>query len=132
LLEYQADNLKEVPLSRYEDTEALLAVTDILVSDWSSIVFDYLLLKRPTLFLHRDDPFQKGFSCGPEYRFGPVINNIDELIAAIEGACDTADYLLHWKPIMDATAMELYGSYADGHSTERVVKQLDELLQEEN
>lgn len=39
------------PHSHLPDTEDILQVSDCLVSDWSSIVFDYMLLDRPTVFL---------------------------------------------------------------------------------
>lgn len=65
--------------SFYPDTESLLAISDILLCDWSSIAFDYLVLDRPTIFLDVPPPFLKGFTLGPEYRFGKVVNNMGDL-----------------------------------------------------
>src|SRR5690606_23748002 len=40
-----------LPATRYPDTEAILKACDILVCDWSTIAFDWLLLDRPVFFL---------------------------------------------------------------------------------
>ena len=61
----------------------MLQISDVLICDWSSIAFDYLILNRPTLFLDVEPPFRKGFSLGPEYRFGPVIASLDALLAEL-------------------------------------------------
>ena len=68
-----------LPLNKYPDTEEILLACNTLVCDWSSIAFDFLLLNRPTIFLDVPAPFKKGYSLGPDYRFGEVVTNIDQL-----------------------------------------------------
>lgn len=68
------------PHADYPDTEALLLVSDVLVCDWSSIAFDYLLLERPTIFLDVEAPFAKGFSLGAEYRFAAIVADMPQLL----------------------------------------------------
>ncbi|AQA20407.1 hypothetical protein BST95_19375 (plasmid) [Halioglobus japonicus] len=58
-------NVEFRPQKAYPDTEALLADTDILLCDWSSIAFDFLCLQRPMLFIDVPPPFKNGFSLGP-------------------------------------------------------------------
>ncbi|MDX1734974.1 MAG: CDP-glycerol glycerophosphotransferase family protein, partial [Halioglobus sp.] len=60
----------------YPDSEAVLLAADMLICDWSSIAFDFLALERPTLFLDVPAPFSNGFSLGPEYRFGRIVDSL--------------------------------------------------------
>src|SRR5690606_20171811 len=77
-------NVRAMPGSAYPQTEELLYLSDVLVSDWSSIVFDYLPLHRPTIFLDVKFPYRDGFTIGKKYRFGEIVSSLDELAAAIE------------------------------------------------
>jgi CDP-glycerol glycerophosphotransferase (TagB/SpsB family) len=122
-------NLISCPLAKYENTEALLSVSDILISDWSSIVFDYLLLMRPTLFIDRENPFDNGFTFGPEYRFGPVTSSLDELVDAIDSSLDIKKYMTEWNKKMKEVKTKLYGEYADGKSTKRSVNEILRFIQ---
>lgn len=126
------NNLISCPLAKYENTEALLSISDILISDWSSIVFDYLLLMRPTLFIDRENPFDSGFTFGPEYRFGPVTNSLDELLDAIDSTHDLKLYMTEWNKKMAETKTKLYGEYADGESTKRSVNEILRIIQGTN
>ncbi|NFA43046.1 hypothetical protein EXM65_10765 [Clostridium botulinum] len=47
-------NNKIIDMSQYEDLTRLLFVADVLVTDYSSIVFDYALLNKPTIFYAYD------------------------------------------------------------------------------
>ena len=125
-------NLISYPLAKYENTESLLSVSDILISDWSSIVFDYLLLMRPTLFIDRVNPFENGFTFGPEYRFGPVTKSFDELVTAIDRSLNLKLYMTEWNNKMDETKTKLYGKYADGESTKRSVNEILRIIQGDN
>jgi CDP-glycerol glycerophosphotransferase (TagB/SpsB family) len=109
------------PHSRYPATEELLLLTDCLVSDWSSIVFDYMLLDRPTLFLDVPHPFQKGFSLGPENRFGKLVGGLEELCSSLQAYLDdpalyTRDYGVSHASIKQ----DLYDNNADGQAAKRV------------
>jgi len=126
---HNVPQIKFVPISTYLDTEGLLYISDVLVSDWSSIVFDYLVLHRPTVFIDIDAPFDKGFSYGPEYRFGPIVDDLDSLLQAIGEACATPDKVLgRYGEKMAAVATEVYANYADGLATKRYVETLKGLL----
>jgi CDP-glycerol glycerophosphotransferase (TagB/SpsB family) len=118
-------NVIPVPAGEHPDTEGILLISDALICDWSSIAFDYLLLDRPTLFLDVPSPFRKGFSLGPEYRFGPVIPSLDALIAALERAlADPQDYWTHHGPNHARIKAEVYESHGDGRATERCLARL--------
>jgi CDP-glycerol glycerophosphotransferase len=123
------DGVIPVPFADYPDTEAILRISDVLICDWSSIAFDYLLLNRPTLFLDVEPPFAKGLSLGQEYRFGPVVRDLDELLHQLERSLAApeeyqADYGARQTAIREA----VYGQYADGNSAARCVDRLRQAL----
>ena len=124
-----AGNVIAVPFADHPDTEGLLQLSDVLVCDWSSIAFDYLLLDRPTIFLDVPSPFAKGFSLGPEYRFGAIAPDMPTLLDRLERALsDPADY--HWEfSVRHADIRErVYAEFADGHAAERCVARLRQAL----
>jgi CDP-glycerol glycerophosphotransferase len=124
-----AEGVIPVPFAQYPDTEALLQISDLLICDWSSIAFDYLLLDRPTLFLDVEPPFRKGFSLGPEYRFGPVVKSLDELLEKLHNSlAEPSGYWQQYQATHTAIRQQIYGDYADGQAAERCVKQLKRAL----
>jgi len=64
------DNVLYFPFSEFEASDEFLIISDMLITDWSSIAFDYILLDRPTLFLDILDSFQNGTYNENLLRFG--------------------------------------------------------------
>jgi len=123
------DGVIPVPFADYPDTEAILRISDVLICDWSSIAFDYLLLNRPTLFLDVEPPFAKGLSLGREYRFGPVVRDLDELLHQLERSLAAPeDYQADYGARQAAIRDTVYGQYADGNSAARCVDRLSQAL----
>lgn len=115
----------ELPYAEFPDTEEILLVSDILVCDWSSIAFDYLLLNRPTLFLDVEAPFAKGFSLGPEYRFGAVTKSLPDMLEQLERFLhDSESYTSEFGLHHAAMRERVYGDFADGHSARRCCDRL--------
>ena len=121
-------NIKVMSHEDYPLAEEFLAITDILISDWSSIVFDFLVLHRPTIFLDIPNPRGK-FSLDPKYRFGEIVKNLPELLNAIEkyGVSPKSYIKEHQKDIVAAEKMA-YANTLDGKSTERYYERLQKLL----
>jgi CDP-glycerol glycerophosphotransferase (TagB/SpsB family) len=114
-----------VPFGTYPDTEGILLVSDVLICDWSSIAFDFLLLDRPTLFLDVPAPFAKGFSLGPEYRFGEVVAGLDALVASLDAALGAPnDYQQRFAARHADVRRKVYGDFADGHAADRCLDRL--------
>lgn len=114
-----------VPFSTFPDTEALLLASDILVCDWSSISFDWLLLDRPAFFLDVSAPFAKGFSLGAEYRYGRIASNVRLLIDGITQVLANPDaYWRDHKAKQQSVKSKVYGEFADGRAAERCTSQL--------
>lgn len=118
-----------VPYARDPDTEGILLASDMLVCDWSSIAFDYLLLDRPTLFLDVPAPFAKGFSLGPEYRFGAIVGDGAGLLDTLDRYL--ADDTAYRREVGDKPAQvreAVYGAFADGQATVRCIARLRNAL----
>ena len=68
------------------DANALLAITDVLVSDYSSIFYDFLWTRRPVLFYIPDlaaYATSRGLYAQPESLPGPVCETLEALTEAI-------------------------------------------------
>jgi CDP-glycerol glycerophosphotransferase len=114
-----------LPFAEHPDTEALLGISDLLVCDWSSIAFDYLLLDRPTIFLDVPPPFRKGFSLGPEYRHGKVVAGMDGMLDAVRRyLADPSAYARDVGDRPARVAAEVYGGMADGRAASRCLARL--------
>jgi CDP-glycerol glycerophosphotransferase (TagB/SpsB family) len=123
------DNTQFMPYSKYELAEEFLALADVLISDWSSISFDYLALDRPAIFLDIEPPFKHGLSFGKEYRFGDVVGDFDALVKSLAMNLENpAAYLARNKSKIAKTKKAAYDDTLDGKSCQRYLKELDEIL----
>ncbi|PJJ69995.1 CDP-glycerol glycerophosphotransferase [Sediminihabitans luteus] len=85
-----------VDASAYPDMQELLAAADVLVTDYSSSLFDFALLRRPMVFFcydlerYRDE--LRGFYLDPEQDLpGPVVRTSTELSLALRDALATPE-----------------------------------------
>lgn len=74
-------------LSKHEDIAELYLISDMLITDYSSVFFDYANLKRPILFYTYDiDKYQnvlRGFYIDINEVPGPLLMTNDEIVSAI-------------------------------------------------
>lgn len=118
--------LVRLPSSEHPDTEGILLAADMMICDWSSIAFDYLLLDRPTFFLDVPPPFRKGFSLGPEYRFGEKVKDLDALLKGIETCLlQPESYWRTYGELHQQVKTQVYGGIADGKAADRYVTRLN-------
>lgn len=122
-------HIKIMPYANYPIAEDFLFIADVLVTDWSSIAFDYLVLKRPTVFLDVPAPFSNGFTLGPEHRFGEIVDSMDKLISSLDIYINRPFLFLDkYKEKIEFTTKIAYSDTLDGKSRERYVSNLKELL----
>ncbi|MFP5112580.1 bifunctional glycosyltransferase/CDP-glycerol:glycerophosphate glycerophosphotransferase [Bacillaceae bacterium C204] len=117
-------------LSKYDDIAELYLISDILITDYSSVFFDYANLKRPILFFTYDlDKYRdqlRGFYLDFENEGpGPLLRTSDAVIDAIANIDEVKK---EFADRYDAF-YEKFCSWHDGKSTEKVVKKV--LLGEE-
>lgn len=110
----------------YEDINDLYIISDILITDYSSVFFDYGILKRPILFYMYDLKYYqdtvRGFYISLDELPGPIVEEQDELISKLK----TVDEWAQGKEYMDKykTFSSKFTYLDDGHAAERVVKRV--------
>ena len=99
--------------------DQLLCASDVCVSDYSSLIFEYSLFERPMIFFayDLDDYFDwRGFYYNyDELTPGPVVKETEEII----------DYIRHLDARFDQAQVhafkEKFMSSCDGHATDRIM-----------
>ncbi|MCP8617482.1 CDP-glycerol glycerophosphotransferase family protein [Salirhabdus salicampi] len=112
-------------VSNYPDIQELFLLSDILITDYSSVMFDFANSMRPILFftydfeMYRDDI--RGFYMDFEQEApGPLLKTTEELIHSITNIEDVAkQYEQKYKAFH-----ETYCLLEDGKASERVVDQV--------
>jgi len=110
----------------------LLAITDILITDWSSIYTDFFLTKRPIIFLEINKEYFTKIrgkpEVPPEYRAGEIVHNSEEFYEALEFVLKHGN---RFEKEQEKLLKIIHGD-VDGKASERVVKLIEELLKNEN
>ena len=112
-----------VNVSKYDDISELYLISDILITDYSSVFFDYANLKRPMLFFTYDlenyRDMLRGFYFNIEKEVpGPLLYTTEEVIDAVNHID-----LIHRE--YNQRYEEFYQRFCeweDGHAAEKVVK----------
>lgn len=117
-----------VNVSKYDDITELYLISDILITDYSSVFFDYANLKRPILFYTYDlDKYRdmlRGFYLDIEKDVpGPLLFTDEEVVEAVKNI----DYIsIDYKAKYDEF-YEKFCSLENGHASEMVAKKVFEL-----
>jgi|TARA_Y100000031_G_scaffold156990_1_gene214753 CDP-glycerol glycerophosphotransferase (TagB/SpsB family) len=109
------------------DPQELLYITDLLITDYSSCVIDYLLLDRPIIFYLYDD-YEKVEENDLYFKLedhapGGITNNEPKLLIEIKKAFSNEDYFLDKRQEM----LKLFNKYNDGLSSERMYRRIKNL-----
>ncbi len=113
------------------EIQEVLAISDVLITDYSSISFDFLLLDRPIIYFPYDyenykktrgfllDFFQ--FSPGPKvYTFNDFLGKLHTALSGKDGFENDRDRI-----------NKLYNYYTDNQSSARVVKIIEQIDKDE-
>lgn len=122
---FYSDNKKVIDATEYSDMQELLTAADILITDYSSCIYDYMLQYKPG-FIFATDVEKYENNRGLYYPLSttpfPVAKNNNELIKAIENF----DYEKYKKEVK--TFLDGKGCIDDGHASERVVELIKEII----
>ena len=109
-------------VSSYSDINELYIASDILVTDYSSVFFDYANLLKPMIFYMYDlEEYEgeiRGFYLSLDEIPGPIVREEEKLLEAIKASDE-------WSP--DEKYMEFHKRFNpldDGHASERVLKRI--------
>ena len=103
------------------DNYRLLKDSDALISDYSSIAYDYLMLNRPIGYDFSDlDSYTNGLCVDnpDEYIAGPKIYCYDELLGFLKDVSEEKD---SYKEQRENLCRRIY-KYTDGNSSKRIVE----------
>nr|WP_245415782.1 CDP-glycerol glycerophosphotransferase family protein [Alteribacter populi] len=115
-----------VDASNHTDIRELYVISDLLLTDYSSVFFDYAILKRPMIFFVYDIENYRDNLRGFYFNFeeeapGPLVKDTDEVIGTIKGITNT-------KLKSDRQKFNEYASrfvhLEDGNATSRVIEKV--------
>ncbi|NFG08704.1 CDP-glycerol--glycerophosphate glycerophosphotransferase, partial [Clostridium botulinum] len=105
----------------YEDIDDLMISSDLLITDYSSIIFEYAIMKKPMIFFAYDLPLYDNSLRGFYYNYtefvpGPIAVNTEEIVEIIKyNKCDL-NRISEFK--------KKFNGYDDGEATKRIVKNI--------
>ena len=104
-------------LTSEREINDLLFITDVLITDYSSVIFEYSFFERPVVFFTPDlDEYRDSrdfYYPLDKYTYGDVVMNDDELIKAIKKGKVDKKKIKEFK--------DYFCSSCDGKSTKKVV-----------
>ncbi len=115
-----------ISVSEYPDMQELLCCADVLITDYSSSIWDYALTGRPCFLyvpdLHKYADIERGLYMPIETWAGIICKNMEELqkkiITLDEDQCRR----------IAKNHLETYGSYETGHATEIIYNRINNFL----
>lgn len=114
-----------IDVSNYPDIAELYTISDLLITDYSSVMFDYAHLKRPMLFYVYDleqyrDEIRGFYMDFTKEAPGPLVRNENELYQALDNLNDFNDEFLE----KFNKFYNRFCEYDDGNASSRVVELL--------
>ena len=122
------EGLKDViDVTEYIDMQELIAVTDVAITDYSSWIDDFVLLRRPGFIFATDRKLydnERGLYYPLEETPFGIAENNDQLMENIMAFDDAA-----YQPKVEAFLKDK-GCVEDGHASERVADLIEKILAE--
>lgn len=124
----ESDRRRILDLTGIENINDLLLITDVLVTDYSSVIFEAAILQIPMLFyvfdleeyIQRRDLYFDFAGFAP----GQIVRDLPDLIQAVQNTLESKEHY-------DSEAFrEFFLGAVDGHSTERVLQLVQQLYQD--
>ncbi|MCD7949945.1 MAG: CDP-glycerol glycerophosphotransferase family protein [Erysipelotrichaceae bacterium] len=119
---YQLSVHNRVYNMNHEDTHALFTISDMLISDYSSIIFDYMILNKPIIFYIPDyQEYKKelGVFVDIEKLNLPICNSENEI----------SQVIIDYRSIFQIKELRnIFYEYQDGQSLKRVVDHIDDAM----
>ena len=125
LKDYTLSDERIVNMTQYQDAEEILMATDVLVTDYSSVMWDFSFSRKPIFLFATDlDDYEvkRGFYIPPEEWPYPIATSNEEMLHNIS----SYDYDEYIRVLEDHYIKA--GSYERGHACEMVKKVIDEYI----
>jgi CDP-glycerol glycerophosphotransferase (TagB/SpsB family)/GT2 family glycosyltransferase len=124
-----SDKLKQLPLpknvidaSDYQDIQELYLISDMLITDYSSVMFDYALLQRPIIFYCYDlEEYvtKRGLYLDYNKLPGPICKTMNDVIEFVTDPSKLLEYNALLKEFKDE-----FGSLEDGKSSLKIIEKV--------
>ena len=119
-----AAGARVIDVTRYPDVSRLLLAADALITDYSSMMFDFGVTAKPMYFFVPDLDHYRGELRGFYFDLethapGPVVRTFDDLVEAIEDPSTAGTYAARY----DAWCRK-FSAREDGRAAERVVARI--------
>jgi CDP-glycerol glycerophosphotransferase len=125
----ECQNIMYAPMIKYPDIYPILSITDVLITDWSSISFDFMLLKKPIIFIECENPIGK-FCFNPNERAGLIVTTPNELINSIKISLkDSSEFIKKYSPNFNDILDKAF-FYKDGNASSRIIKIIEDQLKD--
>lgn len=113
-----------IDVTGYPDTSSLLLAADALITDYSSVMFDFSVTGKPMYFLVPDIDHYRGNLRGFYFELaerapGPLVSSEDELFEALADESVPSRYEERYR-----AWREVFNARDDGRAAERVVARL--------
>ena len=107
-------------------TNDLMFISDMLITDYSSVIFEYALLKKPIIFYCYDLlTYNKGFYLNyPEDLPGEIYETQESLTEYLRSPDK------HYATDKHDRFLDRYMSACDGHSSERIAQLINTYMEE--
>ncbi|MBQ3322955.1 MAG: CDP-glycerol glycerophosphotransferase family protein [Firmicutes bacterium] len=116
------DNYKNIFVMRDYSTNDYMLIADLLITDYSSVIFEYSLLGKPMAFFCYDyETYNRDFYLDYETDLpGPIFKNESELFDYLrKGSFEIDERMEQFK--------DKYMSACDGHCSERIAELIDNM-----
>lgn len=113
-------------VTMYPDMQELLVAADVLITDYSSVMWDFSLQKKPVFLYHNDQTEyenDRGFYCPPREWPYPQAHSHDEMIEIINNF-DEEKYHQNLSNFFNK-----YKSFDDGHASKKVVERIMDVIE---
>ncbi|MFW9942041.1 MAG: CDP-glycerol glycerophosphotransferase family protein [Candidatus Thorarchaeota archaeon] len=124
-------NSEKINLDRYTNIKSvepkfdimdLLVISDLLITDYSSVFFDFLITKRPIIFFAYDlEEYKMKRGLYFDYETfvpGPIVKTGDELLLKLKTLSQwTKDFEVKRNIVVDT-----YTKYSDGNSNKKIIE----------
>lgn len=127
---YLTDEMRRVSIPEDVEINQVLAITDILITDYSSVFFDFMITKKPILFYTYDlESYEnnRGLYVDMKEMPGPLCKTTSDLIYAIKNL-DKIEK--NYRKAYESY-LEQYSYNDDGHACERLAKLIFENQKDE-